>query len=162
LRRRRLRRGRGRLMIALVLAAAIAASSGAGPDPAVARQIVAETAIAQGEKMDASGDPAPRDWAGVVRFAYAAALRRPAPERVVAGLWVDSRGRSSAFADAETLLGGGNFVALGRDEAARRGLESGDLVAYRQGGADDPVYHLMIVVAPEDPAHAGPLVVYHP
>ena len=146
-------------MIALLAAAALAAAS---PDSSLARQNVAETALAQVTKPDPAWEPSQRDCAGLVRFAYASAFRRLAPARVAAGLWLDARGRATAFADAETLLGGGSFVPLGRDEAARRALASGDLVAYRQGGADDPVYHLMIVVAPEDPAHTGPLVVYHP
>jgi len=156
------------MIAALAAAAALAvaqpapAAARSATEPAILRQLVAETALAQVAKPDPAWEPSQRDCAGLVRFAYASAFRRLAPERVAAGLWRDGRGRATPFADAETLLVGGSFVALGRDEAARRELESGDLVAYRQGGADDPVYHLMIVVATEDPAHAGPLVVYHP
>jgi uncharacterized protein len=96
-----------------------------------------------------------------VRFSYRAAFAALAPSRVEKGLWRDAAGKNASFADAETLLAE-SFASIGRDESARASLESGDLVAFRQGTEDEPVYHLMLVVAPADRAHAPPFVVYHP
>ena len=53
-------------------------------------------------------------------------------------------------------------MPLGRDEAALEALRTGDLVAFRQEQDSGPVFHLMLVVRPEDKAHAPARVVYHP
>jgi uncharacterized protein YfaT (DUF1175 family) len=149
-------------VLALALLAMLAAPAvSRPPDSALLRRIVAETALAQVKSPDARWNPEQRDCAGLVRFAYAQAFRQLHPERVETGLWKDGQGRQSSFADAETLLAE-SFVAIGRDDAARAHLESGDLVAFRQGTADEPVYHLMLVIASDDPAHGDVLVVYHP
>ncbi|MGZ3447400.1 MAG: DUF1175 family protein [Myxococcaceae bacterium] len=55
-----------------------------------------------------------------------------------------------------------SFVPLGRDVAARESLRTGDLVAFRQERDSGSVFHLMLVVRPEDKAHAPTRVVYHP
>lgn len=122
------------------------------------RRIVAETALAQVAAIDPAWHPEQRDCAGLVRFSYRAAHAALDPEKVVRGLWLDGKGTPAPFADAETLLSR-SFVLIGRDRAD---VESGDLVAFRQGGEDDPVFHLMVVVRPEDKAHGRPVVVYHP
>ena len=52
---------------------------------------------------------------------------------------------------------------MGRGEAARASLRSGDLVAFGRADEDGaPVHHLMLVVRPDDPAHGRTRVVYHP
>ncbi len=147
------------LLVPLVLAAA----ADAQPSPALMRQIVAETAVAQVEAIDPRWHPAQRDCAGLVRFAYRAAFARLAPERLTSGPWRDRDGRATPFADAETLLLH-NFAFVGRQPRAPRELESGDLVAFRQqrGPTAAPVYHLMLIVRPADPAHDDAYVVYHP
>jgi uncharacterized protein YfaT (DUF1175 family) len=130
---------------------------------ALLRQMVAEAALAQAVEPSADWHPDQRDCAGLVRYAYRAAFLKLQPKRLERGLWRDRSGRPTPFADAETLIGGGSFRLLGRDERARSQLESGDLLAFRQigeGGA--PVFHLMIVVVPTDRAHAQARVVYHP
>lgn len=137
-------------MIALLLLAAT-------PSPML-RTVVADTALAQAETLDPSWHEAQRDCAGLVRFAYRAAYLRFAPERLEKGLWRDARDEAIAFADAETLLQH-SFRRIGRDDAASRALESGDLVAYRQR---DGTYHLMIAVRTDGPRVGDTLVVYHP
>jgi uncharacterized protein YfaT (DUF1175 family) len=125
------------------------------------RREVAQVALAQLQKFDPLWHPDQRDCAGLVRFAYRSAHKRFFPERLDQPLWQDVQGRPSEFADAETLLTR-SFVPLGRDEAAREALRTGDLLAFRQEQDSGPVFHLMMVVRPEDKAHAPARVVYHP
>src|SRR5512133_2200201 len=146
------------MLLALLLATA---GTGAPPSEALVRRIVAETALAQVEAIDPAWDEAQRDCAGLVRFAYRAAFKRLDPRRAAEGPFRDA-GQPAHFADAATLLRE-SFVRIGRDDAARAALRSGDLVAFAredEGGA--PVYHLMMIVRAEDPAHGKILVVYHP
>ncbi|HSN93245.1 MAG TPA: DUF1175 family protein [Anaeromyxobacteraceae bacterium] len=146
------------MLLALLLAAGGSPAPGA---EALLRRMVAETAVAQVARPDPSWSEAQRDCAGLVRFAYRSAFRRLAPERVEAGLWRD-RGSPAHFADAATLLRE-SFALLGRGAEARAALRSGDLIAFaREDESGAPVLHLMIVVRPEDPAHGGAHVVYHP
>lgn len=146
------------MLAALLLLAAPAGE----PSDALLRELVARTALAQVERPDPAWHPQQRDCAGLVRFSYRAAFRRLRPARLQRPLWSDAQGRPMDFADAETLLSA-SFAPLGRDEAARALLQSGDLLAFRQvGAAGEPVYHLMLVVRTADPAHAEPRVVYHP
>jgi uncharacterized protein YfaT (DUF1175 family) len=145
--------------LALLLAAALSAGP---PSEALVRRLVAETALAQVARLDPAWPEAQRDCAGLVRFAYRTALRRLDPARASLGPFRDAAGKAAHFADAATLLAG-TFAPMGRDEAARRRLRSGDLLAFAredEGGA--PVHHLMLVVRPDDPAHRPALVVYHP
>ncbi len=125
------------------------------------RREVARLALAQVRQMDERWQPEQRDCAGLVRFVYREAHRRWRPERLATPLWLGPRGEPSHFADAETLLAHG-FVRLGRDEAARESLRTGDLVAFRQERDAGPLFHLMLVVRPEDKAHAPARVIYHP
>jgi uncharacterized protein YfaT (DUF1175 family) len=125
------------------------------------RREVGQVALAQFTKFDPRWHPDQRDCAGLIRFAYRSAYKRFFPERLAQPLWMDVQGRPSEFADAETLLTR-NFVPLGRDEATREALRTGDLVAFRQEQDSGPVFHLMMVVRPEDKAHAPARVVYHP
>lgn len=132
------------------------------PSEALVRRIVAETALAQLGRLDPAWEPAQRDCAGLVRFAYRVAFRRLDPARAAAGPFQDGAGAPAHFADAATLLRH-TFAPLGRGDRARALLRSGDLVAFaREDEAGAPVHHLMLVVRAEDPAHGGPLVVYHP
>ncbi|MFL5352384.1 DUF1175 family protein [Archangium sp.] len=138
----------------------------ASPAPAesletLLRRELAQTALAQVRRMDPTWNPDQRDCGGLVRFAFRGAYRRFQPERLARPLWRDDRGQPADFADAETLLTH-SFVPLGRDEAARESLRTGDLVAFRQERDAGPVFHLMLVVRPEDKAHAPTRVVYHP
>ena len=145
--------------LALLLAVGLAA---APPCERLVRQLVAETALAQLTRLDPAWPEPQRDCAGLVRFAYRTAFRRLDPARAASGPFRDAAGQAAHFADAATLLAG-TFALVGRDEAARAQLRSGDLVAF--GRADEsgaPVHHLMLVVRPEDPAQGPPLVVYHP
>lgn len=125
------------------------------------RREVGQVALAQLAKFDPLWHPDQRDCAGLIRFAYRSAYKRFYPERLAQPLWMDVHGRPSEFADAETLLTR-SFVPLGRDEATREALRTGDLVAFRQEHDSGPVFHLMMVVRPEDKAHAPARVVYHP
>ena len=125
------------------------------------RREVAHMALAQVRRMDPQWHPDQRDCAGLVRFVFRGAYRRFRPERLAMPLWRDGGGQPGDFADAETLLAH-SFVPLGRDEAARESLRTGDLVAFRQERDSGPVFHLMLVVRPEDKAHAPTRVVYHP
>jgi uncharacterized protein len=146
------------MLLALLLSAAAA---GAPPSELLVRRIVAETAVAQLGALDPGWEPAQRDCAGLVRFAYRTAFHRLAPARAVEGPFRDA-GRPAHFADAATLLRE-SFVRIGRDAAARASLRSGDLLAFaREDEGGVPVYHLMLVVRPEDPAHGAIRVVYHP
>ncbi|MFP2895865.1 DUF1175 family protein [Corallococcus sp. 4LFB] len=112
------------------------------------------------EGPDAAWQPAQRDCAGLIRYAYRTAYRRVASERLASPLWRDARGPSD-FADAETLISL-SFVPLGRGADALEQLRSGDVLAFRQEHDAGPVFHLMLVVRPEDRAHAPARVVYHP
>lgn len=147
------------MLLALLLAVG---ATGAPPSELLVRRVVAETAIAQLAAIDPAWSEAQRDCAGLVRFAYRTAFKRLDPARAARGPFRDGAGRAAHFADAATLLRE-SFVRIGRGEAARASLESGDLVAFaREDGNGAPVYHLMLVVRPEDPAHGRTLVVYHP
>ncbi len=130
------------------------------PSEALLRQVVAEVALAQVQRMDARWTPQQRDCAGLVRFAYRSAYRRLGHAGGGA-LWSDGRGKRLDFADAQTLLTH-SFAPLGRGPTGRSAVQSGDLLAFRQEGAHGPTFHLMLVVAPADRAHAAPRVVYHP
>ena len=146
-------------MVALLASLLLVAAE---PSEALLRQIVGETALAQLESLSSDWHPEQRDCAGLVRFAWRAAFLKLRPERLEQGLWRDGAGRPAAFADAETLLAH-SFRPRGRGERARAGLQTGDLLAFRQvGDAEAPVFHLMIVVRPRDPAHGRTRVVYHP
>ncbi|HTT71037.1 MAG TPA: DUF1175 family protein [Anaeromyxobacteraceae bacterium] len=145
------------MLLALLLAAEVAAP----PSEALLRRLVAEIALAQVYAIDPSWTAAQRDCAGLVRFAYRTAFKRLLPARAARGPFRDREGQDAQFADAATLLAG-SFVLIGRDEAARAQLRSGDLVAFaREGEGGEPVHHLMLVVRPDDPARQPTLVVYH-
>jgi uncharacterized protein YfaT (DUF1175 family) len=134
------------------------------PSPAgqaVLRRLVAETAVQQARRIDPGWEERQRDCAGLVRFAYRRAFSQLDPARVAAGLFRDAAGRPAQFADAGTLLRG-SFALLGRDEAARRSVRSADLAAFAREEDGGPVFHLMLLVVPDDPAHAPTLVIYHP
>lgn len=132
----------------------------AGPGDDALRSIVAEVASAQITKPDPAWEPAQRDCAGLVRFAYRSAFKRLRPARLQRPLFVDLVGRAVDFADAETLVQGGSFVSLGRGADARRRLRTGDLLAFRQDrGDDDVVWHLMVAVVPPS---GDASVIYHP
>jgi hypothetical protein len=145
---------------ALAAAPTAAPTAVAGPGDDALRSIVAEVASAQITKPDPAWEPAQRDCAGLVRFAYRSAFKRLRPARLQRPLFVDLDGRAVDFADAETLVQGGSFVSLGRGADARRQLRTGDLLAFRQDrGDDDVVWHLMVaVVSPSGDAS----VIYHP
>ena len=153
----------------------VASSSAAVPEtssptsvgsPAVAhsdallRRVVADVAVAQVARPDAAWEPAQRDCAGLVRYAYRTAFKRLRPERLERPLFVDAAGHAADFADVENLVRGHSFVRLGRDEGARRRLQTGDVLVYRQDrGDDDVAWHMMLAIVP---AGAEPRVVYHP
>ncbi|MGE6757065.1 DUF1175 family protein [Corallococcus interemptor] len=164
------------LMLTLLLNAAPASSGNApareaaalAPEPVAAetrarllRREVAQVALAQVKAPDSAWQPAQRDCAGLIRYAYRTAYRRVASERLASPLWRDARGNPSDFADAETLISR-SFTPLGRGADAREQLRTGDVVAFRQEHDAGPVFHLMLVVRPEDRAHAPARVVYHP
>lgn len=144
----------------LPLLLALAAAGGPPSEPLL-RRLVAETAVGQLRGIDPAWPEAQRDCAGLVRFAYRTAFRRLAPDRAAAGPFRDASGRASHFADAASLLRG-SFALIGRDEASRTALRSGDLVAFAREEDGAPVFHLMLVVRPDDPARGRTLVVYHP
>ncbi len=147
------------MVLPLLLAAGAAA---APPSEAILRRMVAETAVAQLERMDPAWPEAQRDCAGLVRFAYRTAFRRLDPSRAASGPFLDASGKEAHFADAATLLAG-TFALLGRDAEARGRLRSGDLLAFAREEEDGaPAYHLMLVVRPDDRAQGRTLVVYHP
>ena len=160
-----------RVVVAVVALTAVVTSSSsaalasapmaeAGPGDDALRSIVAEVASAQITKPDPAWEPAQRDCAGLVRFAYRSAFKRLRPARLQRPLFVDLVGRAVDFADAETLVQGGSFVSLGRGADARRRLRTGDLLAFRQDrGDDDVVWHLMVAVVPPS---GDASVIYHP
>ncbi|MFP2962665.1 DUF1175 family protein [Myxococcus sp. 1LA] len=125
------------------------------------RRLVGARGAGQVRKQDAAWHPDQRDCAGLIRFAFRSAYKQVAPERLSTPLWRDGRGRASDFADAEVLLQQ-NFQLLGRDDATREALRTGDVLAFRQEQDAGPIFHLMLVVRPEDRAHAPARVVYHP
>ncbi|MBC7794713.1 MAG: DUF1175 family protein [Clostridia bacterium] len=137
------------------------AAVGATANGPLLRSIITDTANAQLVRMDDAWPVEQRDCAGLVRFVYRKAYARLSPGEVRRGLFLAS-GRYSAFADARTLLYGGSFKALGRSPALRESLITGDLVAFRRADDDDAVYHLMLIVRPQDRAHDAAWVVYHP
>ncbi|MBS2028187.1 MAG: DUF1175 family protein [Deltaproteobacteria bacterium] len=133
---------------------------GAPPaNPALVRQAIAAHALAQVDHFDPAWTPEQRDCAGFVRFVYREAWKQLEPARATP-LWRDRFGKPSDFADAENLLAG-NFALLGRGAEARAQVQTGDLVAFRQGEPGAEVFHLMLVVHDRDPAH-GAMVLYHP
>ena len=149
------------MLASLLLLSLQAASPAPEALDALLRREVAHVALAQVRRMDPAWHPDQRDCAGLVRFAFRGAYRRFLPERLSSPLWRDDSGAPSDFADAETLLTH-SFVPLGRHEAARESLRTGDLVAFRQERDAGPIFHLMLVVRPEDKAHAPTRIVYHP
>lgn len=156
---------------ALLIGSALSSSAGSSSAPvssssavhsdALLRRVVADVAVAQVARPDESWEPAQRDCAGLVRHAYRTAYKRLRPERLARGpLFVDLAGRPTDFADAETLTRGPSFVRLGRDAAARRRLQTGDVLAYRQDrGGEDVAWHMMLAIVP---AGGEARVVYHP
>jgi uncharacterized protein YfaT (DUF1175 family) len=150
------------VLISVSPAPAVERAGGRGaPSEGLLRKLIAETAAAQVEAMDPAWEEAQRDCAGLVRFAYRAAFRRLAPERVAAGLFLDAAGAPAQFADAATLLRR-SFAPIGRGPEARGSLRAGDLAAFARDEGDAPVLHLMLVVRAADPAHGPTQVVYHP
>jgi hypothetical protein len=149
------------MLASLLLLSLQAASPAPEALDALLRREVAHVSLAQVRRMDPTWHPEQRDCAGLVRFAFRGAYRRFHPARLSSPLWRDDSGAPSDFADAETLLTH-SFVPLGRDEAAREALRTGDLVAFRQERDAGPLFHLMLVVRPEDKAHAPTRIVYHP
>ncbi|MBE2253981.1 MAG: DUF1175 family protein [Myxococcus sp.] len=134
-------------------------AAGPGPSIELLRQVTAETALAQVRELDGRWQPEQRDCAGLVRFSLRQAYKRIAPRRLEAPLFASRTGPTD-FADAETLLSY-SFKPLGRDERAAS-VKSGDVLAFRQERDSGDVFHLMLVVAPADRAHAELHVVYHP
>ncbi|MCE9669077.1 DUF1175 domain-containing protein [Myxococcus stipitatus] len=152
-------------MLALSLLLVLEATAPAAPAPesrdVLLRRQVAQLALAQVRKPDAAWHPDQRDCAGLIRYVFRVAYKRVAPERLSTPLWTNARGEPTDFADAETLLHH-SLVSLGRDEAARDAVRTGDVLAFRQEQDAGPIFHLMLVVRPEDRAHAPARVVYHP
>jgi uncharacterized protein YfaT (DUF1175 family) len=123
------------------------------------RRTMADVTVAQLRAIDPAWEPKQRDCAGLVRFVYRQAVPRQARGEP---LFRDRTGAPTDFADAQTLVHH-NFTLLGRDLTTRERLRTGDLVVFRQArGDEEPAYHLMLVLAPKNHAHAHPLVVYHP
>lgn len=145
-------------LLAALLSLAQAAPNASWP---LLRRIVAETAVSQVRSPDPGWEVAQRDCAGLVRFAYRRAYAQVEPARVSLGLFQDAMGHPAQFADAGTLLTR-SFTLLGRGEDARTLIRSGDLAAFVREDALGPVFHLMLLVVPDDPAHGRVLVVYHP
>jgi uncharacterized protein YfaT (DUF1175 family) len=143
-----------------MLAPAPVAAEPSALEPAL-RRMVAETAVRQARHIDPGWEERQRDCAGLVRFAYRRAYAELSPARASEGLFRDAQGRPAYFADAATLLRQ-SFALLGRGETARRAVRSGDLAAFAREDGGGPIFHLMLLVVPDDPAHAPALVVYHP
>lgn len=123
------------------------------------RQAMADVAVAQVKQIDPTWHPDQRDCAGLVRFSLRQAYKRVEPGRLKTPLFSTLAGPAD-FADAETLLTS-SFVGLGRD-VRRVSIRTGDVAAFRQPRDSGDVFHLMLVVASRDPAHAELHVVYHP
>lgn len=126
------------------------------------RDTIGEVALRQVRHMDPAWQPAQRDCAGLVRYAYRTAFSRWQPARMAAGLWHSAGPASLDFADAQNLLAY-NFIPLGRDEAAYHALRTGDILAFRQtrGDDDEAVFHVMLAVVPATSVDEAWLV-YHP
>lgn len=137
----------------------VMAGTPGAPSVELLRQVTAETALAQVKAIDGRWQPEQRDCAGLVRFSVRQAYKRIAPKRLETPLFSSSAGPTD-FADAETLLGF-SFTGLGRDER-KLSIKTGDVLAFRQARDSGDVFHLMLVVAPADRAHAEIHVVYHP
>ena len=148
-------------VLLLLLALQAAPVTPSEPLETLLRREVARLSLAQVRQPDAQWHPGQRDCAGLVRFVYRGAYRHLRPARLATSLWRDGAGQPLDFADAETLLTH-SFAPLGRDAAVLETLRSGDLVAFRQERDAGPLFHLMLVVRPEDKAHAPARVVYHP
>ena len=134
--------------MSFALALWLAAPAELDVDHALARQLVADAALALTVRDDPAWHPEQRDCAGLVRYAYRQAMLKLDPARVRAGLWQTARG-ASGFADAETLLRD-NFVRV-------REPQSGDIAAFAPEKHDgEDVFHLMLVVQ----KHSRQLVVY--
>ena len=142
------------LAMGVTMTVLFAAPSGS---EALLRQVIGETVVAQVRGLSPDWEPAQRDCAGLVRYAYRRAFARLQPGRLP--LWQDGSGRPVSFANAATLIRD-NFMSLGRDDHARAGLRSGDLLAFRQDntGLEEPTYHLMVAVV----SGRSVWVVYHP
>jgi len=148
------------------------------------RTAVVRLALAQRERPSPRWEPAQRDCAGLVRFAYREALRSRSPRQLAdlgtpamlhlpvvseaarrllpayPRIWEVGRDalgndRFDDFADAETLVGY-NFR---REATAVADARAGDLLVYRKALEGDEPYHLMIVGG-RGPG-ARPVVVYH-
>jgi uncharacterized protein YfaT (DUF1175 family)/uncharacterized protein YfaP (DUF2135 family) len=156
-----------------------------GPDDERSlRTAVVRLALAQQRRPSPRWEPAQRDCAGLVRFAFREALRPRSSAQLAAlaappalllppvsdvarhvlpaypRLWevgLDATGRSrfDDFADAETLVGY-NFR---REPIAAADARAGDLLVFRKTLAADEPYHLMIAGG-RGPG-ARPIVVYH-
>jgi uncharacterized protein len=137
----------------------VMAGGPAQPSLELLRQVAADTALAQVRAVDGRWHPDQRDCAGLVRFSIRQAYKRIAPKRLETPLFVSNTGPTD-FADAEALLEF-SFAGLGRDER-KLSIKSGDVLAFRQVRESGDVFHLMLVVAPADRAHAETHVVYHP
>jgi hypothetical protein len=148
------------LLVAAVLSATGVASYNLHPSRDLYEQVIAERALAQLKSFDPAWNPEQRDCAGFIRFVYREAFKALDPARAQRPLWVDAHGQPTDFADASNLLTG-SFSPLGRGPTTRAQLETGDLVAFRQGEPGAEVWHLMLVVRDRDPAH-GAMVLYHP
>lgn len=139
--------------------AAAAATVTSSVPPALFRRVVADVATAQVKAFDPAWEPAQRDCAGLVRFAYRQAFKTLNPQRLDRPLFVDDTGAGVDFADAATLVRGGSFRLMGRGDDVRSRLQSGDLLVFRQERDDGEMWHVMMAVVPS----SGPArVVYHP
>lgn len=144
------------MLLSCTLTALLSLAVPAPGGEALLRQMIGETVVAQVRQLSADWEPAQRDCAGLVRYAYRKAFARLQPGR--APLWQDSAAQPVSFADAATLIRN-NFTSLGRAPQARAGLRSGDLLAFRQdNGGAEPTYHLMVAVV----TGRSVWVVYHP
>jgi uncharacterized protein YfaT (DUF1175 family) len=148
------------------------------------RTAVVRLALEQRRQPSPRWEPAQRDCAGLVRFAFREALHPRSPAQLAAlaappelfvppvsdvarhllpaypriwevGVDAAGRGRFDDFADAETLVGY-NFR---REPIAAADARAGDLLVYRKTLAADEPYHLMIAGG-RGPG-ARPIVVYH-
>ena len=147
------------------------------------RRSVVNLALSQARRLSPRWEPAQRDCAGLVRFAYREALRERSLEQRAqlgvppglflpalsararkvaaprAGLWqvgffADGTQRYADFADAETLVSY-NFIPVGHDPLAAK---PGDLLVYRKDFAAEDPYHLMLVA---DMRERDGIAVYH-
>ncbi len=149
------------LLLASLVATAPVAAEPSTPELAL-RRLVAETAVRQARRIDP-------DWEE-----RAARLRRPGAVRLPAGLRgaqpgprlrgpVPRRargGRPTSPTPPPCSAGASRSWAAARPPAAR--IRSGDLAAFAREDDGGPIFHLMLLVVPDDPAHAPALVVYHP